>query len=123
MAIAISFLPSIQGAQREDKATPLQSWQIKRRRSERSMLEREPQSLVLAEAYDRLGFYAYHVAEHHCAAWKGPSPSLFLSSVAQRTRHLRLGPLVMLFNFYHPLRAFEEICMLDQLSGGGRKAQ
>src|ERR1700682_27931 len=24
----------------------------------------------------------------------------------------------MLLNLYHPLRAFEEICMLDQLSGG-----
>jgi alkanesulfonate monooxygenase SsuD/methylene tetrahydromethanopterin reductase-like flavin-dependent oxidoreductase (luciferase family) len=26
--------------------------------------------------------------------------------------------MVMLLNLYHPLRAFEEICMLDQLSGG-----
>ncbi|WFU14517.1 LLM class flavin-dependent oxidoreductase [Bradyrhizobium sp. CB3481] len=75
--------------------------------------------LVLAEAYDRLGFYAYHVAEHHCSPHgRGPSPNLFLSSVAQRTRQLRVGPLVMLLNLYHPLRAFEEICMLDQLSGG-----
>jgi hypothetical protein len=34
--------------------------------------------------------------------------------MAQRTSHLRFGPLVMLLNLYHPLRAFEEICMLDQ---------
>ncbi|KRR06501.1 hypothetical protein CQ12_16905 [Bradyrhizobium jicamae] len=75
--------------------------------------------LILAEAYDRLGFYGYHVAEHHCTPHgRGPSPNLFLSSVAQRTRRLRFGPLVMLLNLYHPLRAFEEICMLDQLSGG-----
>ncbi|UPK05849.1 LLM class flavin-dependent oxidoreductase [Bradyrhizobium sp. 170] len=75
--------------------------------------------LILAEAYDRLGFYAYHVAEHHCTPHgRCPSPNLFLSSVAQRTRQLRVGPLVMLLNLYHPLRAFEEICMLDQLSGG-----
>ncbi|WP_084030957.1 LLM class flavin-dependent oxidoreductase [Bradyrhizobium paxllaeri] len=75
--------------------------------------------LVLAEAYDRLGFFAYHVAEHHCTPHgRGPSPNLFLSSVAQRTRQLRIGPLVMLLNLYHPLRAFEEICMLDHLSGG-----
>ncbi|WP_027584069.1 LLM class flavin-dependent oxidoreductase [Bradyrhizobium sp. Ai1a-2] len=75
--------------------------------------------LILAEAYDRLGFYAYHVAEHHCTPHgRGPSPNLFLSSVAQRTRQLRVGPLVMLLTLYHPLRAFEEICMLDQLSGG-----
>ncbi|MGY3622071.1 LLM class flavin-dependent oxidoreductase [Bradyrhizobium sp. USDA 10063] len=75
--------------------------------------------LMLAEAYDRLGFYAYHLAEHHCTPHgRGPSPNLFLSSVVQRTRQLRVGPLVMLLNLYHPLRAFEEICMLDHLSGG-----
>lgn len=61
-------------------------------------------SLELAEAYDRLGFYAYHLAEHHCSPHgRGPSPNLFLSSVAQRTRHLRLGPLVMLLSLCHPL--------------------
>ncbi|WFU92101.1 LLM class flavin-dependent oxidoreductase (plasmid) [Rhizobium sp. CC1099] len=75
--------------------------------------------LRLAEACDHLGFYAYHLAEHHCTPHgRGPSPNLFLSSVAQRTRRLRVGPLVMLLPLYHPLRAFEEICMLDQLSGG-----
>ncbi|WP_026621880.1 alkanesulfonate monooxygenase SsuD/methylene tetrahydromethanopterin reductase-like flavin-dependent oxidoreductase (luciferase family) (plasmid) [Ensifer sp. WSM1721] len=75
--------------------------------------------LVLAEACDRLGFYAYHLAEHHFTPHgRGPSPNLFLSSVAQRTRHLRIGPMVMLLSLCHPLRAFEEICMLDQLSGG-----
>ncbi|WP_024519932.1 LLM class flavin-dependent oxidoreductase [Bradyrhizobium sp. Tv2a-2] len=75
--------------------------------------------LILAETCDDLGFYAYHVAEHHCTPHgRGPSPNLFLSSVAQRTRQLRVGPLVMLLNLYHPLRAFEEACMLDQLSGG-----
>ncbi|KLK89816.1 hypothetical protein AA309_29250 [Microvirga vignae] len=75
--------------------------------------------LALAEACDHLGFYAYHLAEHHCTPHgRGPSPNLFLSSVAQRTRRLRVGPLVMLLVLSHPLRAFEEICMLDQLSGG-----
>ncbi|RXG89100.1 LLM class flavin-dependent oxidoreductase [Bradyrhizobium zhanjiangense] len=75
--------------------------------------------LKLAEACDSLGFYAYHLAEHHCTPHgRGPSPNLFLSSLAQRTRQLRFGPLVLLLNLYHPLRAFEEICMLDQLSGG-----
>ncbi|MCX5545513.1 LLM class flavin-dependent oxidoreductase [Paraburkholderia sp. CNPSo 3076] len=75
--------------------------------------------LKLAEACDRLGFYAYHLAEHHCSPHgRSPSPNLFLSSVAQRTGELRLGPLVMLLSLHHPLRAFEEICMLDHLSGG-----
>src|ERR1700676_2107432 len=76
--------------------------------------------LPLIEAYDRAGIYGYHLAEHHstplgCAA----SPALFLAAVAQRTKRLRFGPLVYLLPFYHPLRLIEEICMLDQMSGGG----
>jgi alkanesulfonate monooxygenase SsuD/methylene tetrahydromethanopterin reductase-like flavin-dependent oxidoreductase (luciferase family) len=38
--------------------------------------------------------------------------------VAQRTRSLRFGPLVWAMPLHHPLRLIEEICMLDQLSGG-----
>jgi alkanesulfonate monooxygenase SsuD/methylene tetrahydromethanopterin reductase-like flavin-dependent oxidoreductase (luciferase family) len=75
--------------------------------------------LEIAAACDEAGFRGYHVAEHHGTPHGlAASPNLFLSAVAQRTRRLRLGPLVMLLNLYHPLRAFEEICMLDQLSGG-----
>ena len=47
-----------------------------------------------------------------------PSPSVFLSAVAQRTKRLRFGPLVYTLPLYHPLRLIEEICMLDQMSGG-----
>src|ERR1700733_14895096 len=75
--------------------------------------------LEIIEAYDRLGFYAYHVAEHHSTPLgMAPSPSVFLSAVAQRTRRLRFGPMVYALPLYHPLRMIEEICMLDQLSGG-----
>ena len=75
--------------------------------------------LQLVEAYDRAGIWGYHLAEHHstplgCAS----SPSLFLAAMAQRTKNLRFGPLVYLLPFYHPLRLIEEICMLDQMSGG-----
>ncbi|QPB24598.1 LLM class flavin-dependent oxidoreductase [Rhizobium sp. 007] len=85
----------------------------------RDIAQQYADRLRLTETCDRLGFYAYHLAEHHCTPHgTAPSPNLFLSSVAQRTRQLRVGPLVMLLSLYHPLRAFEEICMLDQLSGG-----
>ena len=47
-----------------------------------------------------------------------PSPSVFLAAVAQRTRRLRFGPLIYALPLYHPLRMIEEICMLDQMSGG-----
>ncbi|HXG51432.1 MAG TPA: LLM class flavin-dependent oxidoreductase [candidate division Zixibacteria bacterium] len=75
--------------------------------------------LALVEAYERAGFYAYHVAEHHSTPLgMAPSPSVFLAAVAQRTRRLRFGPLVYALPLYHPLRLIEEICMLDQMSGG-----
>jgi alkanesulfonate monooxygenase SsuD/methylene tetrahydromethanopterin reductase-like flavin-dependent oxidoreductase (luciferase family) len=75
--------------------------------------------LDLAELCDRSGFFCYHLAEHHCTPHgMAASPNLFLSSLAQRTTRIRLGPLLMLLAFYHPLRAYEEICLLDQLSGG-----
>jgi alkanesulfonate monooxygenase SsuD/methylene tetrahydromethanopterin reductase-like flavin-dependent oxidoreductase (luciferase family) len=84
-----------------------------------SLRQQYSDRLEIAAACDAAGFRACHVAEHHGTPHGlAASPNLFLSAVAQRTRKLRLGPLVMLLNLYHPLRAFEEICMLDQLSGG-----
>ena len=75
--------------------------------------------LQLVEAYDRLGFRSYHIAEHHATPLgMAPSPSIFLSAVAQRTKRLRFGPLVYLLPLYHPLRLAEEICMLDHMSHG-----
>ena len=75
--------------------------------------------LRLIELYERSGFHAYHIAEHHATPLgMAPSPSVFLAAVAQRTTTLRFGPLVYTVNLYHPLRLIDEICMLDQLSGG-----
>jgi len=75
--------------------------------------------LQLIEAYESAGFYAYHVAEHHSTPiGLAPSPSVFLAAIAQRTKRLRFGPMVYALPMHHPLRLIEEICMVDQLSGG-----
>ena len=75
--------------------------------------------LKLIEAYDRAGFHAYHLAEHHSTPLgMAPSPSVFLAAAAQRTKRLRLGTMVYALPLHHPLRMIEEICMLDHLSGG-----
>ena len=77
------------------------------------------QRLQVIEAFDRFGFYAYHVAEHHFTPLgMAPSPSVFLSAIGQRTRRLRFGTFVYALPAHHPLRVLEEICMLDHLSGG-----
>jgi alkanesulfonate monooxygenase SsuD/methylene tetrahydromethanopterin reductase-like flavin-dependent oxidoreductase (luciferase family) len=75
--------------------------------------------LKLIELYDSAGFFGYHLAEHHATPLgMAPSPSVFLAAVAQRTKRLRFGPMVYALPLYHPLRLIEEICMLDQMSGG-----
>ena len=73
----------------------------------------------LVEAIDAAGFRSYHVAEHHATPLgMAASPGVYLAAVAQRTRRVRVGPLVYILPLYHPLRLIEEICMLDHLSGG-----
>ncbi len=75
--------------------------------------------LRLVEAADAAGFRTYHVAEHHATSLgMAPSPGIFLAALAKRTRRIRFGPLVYILPLYPPLRLIEEICMLDQLSGG-----
>ena len=75
--------------------------------------------LRLLNRADELGYYAYHLAEHHqsplCMA---PSQNVFLAAAARGTRRIKLGTLVHLLPMYHPLRFIEEICMLDNLSQG-----
>src|SRR5579884_758098 len=90
-------------------------------------IDRDP--LVLADTYeqrlqviaaaDALGYWCYHLAEHHgTPLGMAPAPGLFLAAASQRTRRIRLGPLVYLLPLYNPIRLAEEICMRDQLSGG-----
>jgi len=83
------------------------------------LTEQYEKRLALIECYDRAGFRTYHMSEHHSTPLNlTPSPSVFLSAVTQRTRHIRLGALVYVLPMHHPLRLAEEICMLDHLSGG-----
>ena len=88
-------------------------------RNEKPLSDFYEQRLKLIETFDRVGFYAYHVAEHHFTPLgMAPSPSVFLSAIAQRTARLRFGTFVYALPLHHPLRVVEEICMLDHLSRG-----
>lgn len=75
--------------------------------------------LELIETYERLGYYAYHLAEHHGTPLGiTPSPHLLLAAASQRTTRIRLGTLISILPLYHPMRVIEEACTLDQLSNG-----
>jgi alkanesulfonate monooxygenase SsuD/methylene tetrahydromethanopterin reductase-like flavin-dependent oxidoreductase (luciferase family) len=87
--------------------------------SGRGLGETYAERLQVLELADQAGFACYHLAEHHLTELSTvPSPNLFLAAAAQRTRRLHLGPLSVILPLYAPLRLLEEICMLDQLSGG-----
>jgi len=88
-----------------------------------------PQGVPLGKLYeDRIrllkkadcaGFYCYHLAEHHGHNLAtAPSQPVFLAALARETETLRVGTLVSCLPLHHPLRLVEEICMVDQLSGG-----
>lgn len=87
--------------------------------SGRDIGETYAERLRMLELAERVGFYAYHLAEHHATELSTvPSPNLFLAALAQRTERLRLGALTYVLPAYDPIRLFEEIAMLDQLSNG-----
>jgi alkanesulfonate monooxygenase SsuD/methylene tetrahydromethanopterin reductase-like flavin-dependent oxidoreductase (luciferase family) len=75
--------------------------------------------LDLIRLADEGGFAGYHLAEHHgselCMA---PNQETFLAAASQVTEQIRLGPMVKLLPLHHPVRLIEDMCVLDQLSGG-----
>ena len=75
--------------------------------------------LALAEAADKAGLHAYLLAEHQGTPLSiDASPSVLLSAMSQRTRRLRMGALTFCLPWYNPYRFYNEVCMLDHLSGG-----
>ena len=75
--------------------------------------------LEMLAAADEAGFWCYHKAEHHLTPLDAaPSANVFLAAASQRTERIRMGPLVYLLPFYHPVRLIEEVCALDHLTEG-----
>ena len=75
--------------------------------------------LKLVEAYDRAGFTGIMSRSIMRRRW-GWHPRRASGSPPSRSgrNDLRFGPLVYLLPLYHPIKLLEEICMLDQISGG-----
>lgn len=68
---------------------------------------------------DGLGFDDALVMEHHASS-DGylPSPIVLGSAIAGVTRHLGIRICLMLLPLYHPLRAAEDLAVLDLISAG-----
>ena len=87
--------------------------------SRRAPAEVYRHKLELAQAADRTGFHGYFIAEHQGTPLSiDGSPSVMLSAMFQRTERLRAGALTFCLPWYNPYRFYQEVCMLDQMSGG-----
>ena len=67
---------------------------------------------------EALGFEGIFFSEHHFANAYSPSPNLLIAAMAGRTKTLRLGVMGVVVPYYTPWRIYEEIAMLDHLTGG-----
>jgi alkanesulfonate monooxygenase SsuD/methylene tetrahydromethanopterin reductase-like flavin-dependent oxidoreductase (luciferase family) len=68
---------------------------------------------------ESLGFDSVWLEEHHGIRnhyW--PSPLMALAGIAARTSRIELGTDIAVLPFYHPVRAAEDVVMLDIMSGG-----
>lgn len=68
---------------------------------------------------EELGFDSVWLEEHHGIRnhyW--PSPLLALAGIATRTSRVLLGTDIVVLPFYHPVRAAEDMAMLDVISNG-----
>jgi limonene 1,2-monooxygenase len=79
-------------------------------------LERD---LELVQLMDKLGFDEAWIGEHHSAGFELiASPELFIATVAERTRHIRLGTGVSSLPYHHPLMLADRINQLDHITRG-----
>jgi alkanesulfonate monooxygenase SsuD/methylene tetrahydromethanopterin reductase-like flavin-dependent oxidoreductase (luciferase family) len=75
--------------------------------------------LELVKLADEAGFAGFHLAEHHGSDLSmAPNQEIFIAAASQVTETIRLGPMVKLLPLHHPVRVIEDLCVLDQLTGG-----
>lgn len=69
---------------------------------------------------EKLGFVTAWVAQHHFHPAEGglPSPFVFLSNIAAKTKRIRLGTGVITLPMENPVRVAEDAAVFDLLSNG-----
>ena len=77
----------------------------------RSYVDLYKSHLAVVEFADQAGMDFYFVAEHHfdMGFSECPSPGSFLGAASQRTKQIRLGPLVYVLPLWNPIRVAEEV--------------
>ncbi|WP_179476177.1 LLM class flavin-dependent oxidoreductase [Mycolicibacterium vinylchloridicum] len=75
------------------------------------------ESIVAAE---EIGYDSVWIGQHHFSPEDGgvPAPLVVLAAAAARTKRIQLGTAVVALPFEHPIRLAEDLCVLDEISGG-----
>jgi len=77
------------------------------------------ETVDLAKACERLGYYRYWVAEHHnTASFAGSAPEILIGRIAGETKHMRVGAGGVMMPHYSPLKVAECFKMLEALYPG-----
>jgi len=75
--------------------------------------------IALADLAEPLGFESIWSVEHHFTNYTMvPDVLQFLTYMAGRTKHVQLGSMVLVLPWHDPLRAAEQIVLLDHMSDG-----
>ena len=75
--------------------------------------------IELVQLMDRLGYDEAWIGEHHSAGYELiASPELFIATVAERTRSIKLGTGVSSLPYHHPLMLADRINQLDHITRG-----
>ncbi|MEM8924523.1 MAG: LLM class flavin-dependent oxidoreductase [Actinomycetota bacterium] len=84
--------------------------------SDREVWSEELRMACLAEP---LGFDSVWTVEHHFTDYTMcPDPLQFLTYMAAKTERVKLGTMVVVLPWHDPVRAAEQVSMLDTLSNG-----
>ncbi|MEQ8283711.1 MAG: LLM class flavin-dependent oxidoreductase [Parvibaculum sp.] len=75
--------------------------------------------IELVQWMDRLGYDEAWIGEHHSAGYELiASPELFIATLAERTKHIRLGTGVSSLPYHQPLILADRINQLDHITRG-----
>lgn len=81
-----------------------------------TILREDQEAVILA---DRLDFSEFYIGEHHTTQLERiTNPLIFIASVADKTKNIRLGSGVLNLPQMHPVALASNVAMLDQLTGG-----
>ena len=77
------------------------------------------ETLVLAQATERMGYHRYWLAEHHgTEGLAGCSPEILIARVADLTSTIRVGSGGVMLSHYSPLKVAENFALLSTMYPG-----